>query len=147
MMIRKMEQKDSEAFVEMSNEFYHSDAVLHSIPESFIRKTFDELMAGSPYIDGYIFECDGEEAGYSLLSITYSNEAGGLVVWVEEIYILPKFQGRGIGKEYMDFIEEAYKGKAARIRLEVEEANERAINIYKNKGYKQLDYVQMYKGK
>ena len=146
-MIRKIELKDREAFVAMANEFYHSDAVLHSIPESNIEKTFDELMAGSPYIDGYIFECDGEKAGYSLLSITYSNEAGGLVVWVEEIYILPKFQGRGIGKEYMDFVEEAYKDKAARFRLEVEEENERAIKIYEKKGYRQLDYLQMYKGK
>lgn len=144
-LIRKIDIKDKDAFFCMSKEFYRSDAVLHTIPDENIRKTFDEMMSGSPYASAYIYEHNGESAGYSLLSFTYSNEAGGLVLWIEEVYILPKYQGHGFGKELLSYVENKYKNKVARIRLEVEESNHGAVKLYRKLGYERLDYSQMYK--
>lgn len=144
-MIRKIDEHDKEKFIAMSHEFYHSDAVLHTIPENYIRGTFDEILSGSPYADAYICEHNGEIAGYALLAFTYSNEAGGLVLWIEEVYILPQYQGNGLGKELLTFLETTYKGKVARIRLEVEDSNQRAVALYRKMGFENLDYSQMYK--
>lgn len=47
----------------------------------------DALDQKSPYVAAYIAEHQGAPAGYGLVSLTYSNEAGGLVVWLEELYI------------------------------------------------------------
>lgn len=145
MVIRKIDIKDKDKYVAMSKKFYNSDAVLHNIPDNNIHKTFDEIVSGSPYAEGYIYEHNGEIAGYSLLSTTYSNEAGGLILWIEEVYILPEFQGNGFGKDLMAFIEETYKNKVVRIRLEVEKSNRRAIKLYQKKGFTELNYLQMYK--
>lgn len=144
-MIRKISINDKEKYIAMAKEFYKSDAVLHNIPDENIYKTFDTIVSGSPFADAYIYEHNGDIAGYALLSLTYSNEAGGHVLWIEEVYILTEYQGHGFGKELFAFIEKAYKDKVVRIRLEVEEANHRAISLYERLGYTRLDYMQMYK--
>ncbi|HBR02944.1 MAG TPA: GNAT family N-acetyltransferase, partial [Ruminiclostridium sp.] len=98
-----------------------------------------------PYAEGYIFEYGGQIAGYALLSQTYSNEAGGLVLWIEEVYILPEYRRKGLGHEFFVFVEQRYKGMVARIRLEADKTNERAIELYRKLGFANLNYLQMYK--
>lgn len=146
-MIRKITPQDQAQFISLLDEFYHSPAVLHPIPSENYKKTFDEVIMGSPYADAYIFSVEDEVAGYALLSFTYSNEAGGLVMWLEELYIRPAFQGKGLGSEFFCYIHEHYDSKVARIRLEVEADNSGALNLYKRLGYEPLPYVQMYREK
>jgi ribosomal protein S18 acetylase RimI-like enzyme len=144
-VIRKVSLRDKEKYIAMSREFYHSDAVMRPIPDGNLYGTFDAVVSGSPYMDAYICEYDGKTAGYALLAITYSNEAGGLVLWLEELYILPQYRGRGLGKAVIEFVEEQYRTKVARFRLEVEGTNEKAISLYRKMKYARLEYQQMYK--
>ena len=144
-MIRKMIPADKDKYIAMSKEFYSSDAVLHDIPAENFRKTFEVIISDSPYADGYIFDHNGEIAGYALLSFTYSNEAGGLVLLIEEVYILPEYQGRGLGKEFLAFVEKTYRSEVALIRLEVEKTNKKALQLYKKVGFTNVDYIQLYK--
>jgi ribosomal protein S18 acetylase RimI-like enzyme len=92
-----------------------------------------------------MLECDGEPAGYGLTAKTFSQEAGGYVIWLEELYIREQFRSRGLGSEFFAYVEKKYAGQAARFRLEVEEDNVRAISLYKRLGYEALDYTQMIK--
>lgn len=48
---------------------------------------------GQPYAEAYLFEQDGQIAGYGTLAKTFSTEAGGLVIWLEEVYIRQEFRG------------------------------------------------------
>ena len=84
-------------------------------------------------------------AGYGLVSLTYSNEAGGLVVWLEELYIRDFARGFGLGTELIGYIENQYRDQAVRFRLEVEEENHAAVRLYRRKGYTSLPYAQMVK--
>lgn len=127
----------------MMDEFYHSDAVLHPIPASHYGRTVQELAKGSPYAKAYLFEHDGETAGYALLAVTWSNEAGGVTVWVEEVYVRPQFQGKGIGKAFFTFLHQAWEGKAVRFRLETEAENDGARRLYQRLGYEEFPYLQM----
>lgn len=61
-MIRNLAPSDRELYKTLISEFYSSPAVLHSIPESHIDKTFDELMRSDCYAECFIIECDGEPA-------------------------------------------------------------------------------------
>lgn len=143
-MIRKIEKRDKESFLSMAEAFYRSDAVLHPIPSSHMRKTFKILMEGSPFADAYIMETAGKAVGYILLGLTYSNEAGGMVLWIEELYVCPEYRGRGAGTSLLAYAEEKYMG-AARIRLEVEPDNGRAAELYQKLGFSKLSYLQMIK--
>jgi GNAT superfamily N-acetyltransferase len=142
-MIRKIENRDREIFIKMVKEFFDCEAVLHTIPLRNIEKTFTEVISGSPYAKAYIIEDNDETAGYGLISLTYSNEAGGMVVWIEELYILDKFRGIGLGKEFLDFIYREFAGKAKRIRLELVKGNKSAARLYRHKGYQPFEYLQM----
>ena len=145
-MIRRITEEDREVFIALSEEFYASPAVLHAVPREYHEAAFDELMRSGEYADGFIVEADERIVGFALTAKTYSRESGGKVLWLEELYILPEYRSRGLGREYFTFIEDyARKQGYARIRLEVEEENVRARALYGRLGYQPLEYCQMIK--
>lgn len=144
-MIRRIEEKDKAAYIEMATDFYSSNAVLHPVPAENFCRTFDEMMSSDRYAEGYVFELDGKTAGYALLAKTFSQEAGGIAVWVEELYIKPEFRSRGLGTTFFEFLENERTDDVKRIRLEVEIENEGAVKLYKRLGYDFLQYDQMIK--
>lgn len=146
-MIREVGKEDRQLFLDMTEEFYDSEAVLHPVPEFHRTALWEEMMRSDCYVKGYILETENGPAGYAQLSFTYSQEAGGKVVWLEELYVREGFRGHGLGKEFFAFLREEYEPKAARIRLEVEPENERARKLYESLGYRELPYLQMVKGK
>jgi len=142
--IRKIRPEDKEAFLSMSRDFYTSEAVLHNIPDEFHERCFAELMRSGDYARGYILECTGKLAGYALLSLSYSREAGGICTWIEELYVLPEYQGKGAAHIFFNWLEE--NCPAARYRLETEHDNARAKKLYTSLGYYPLEYEQFIKG-
>ncbi len=145
-MIRKIENKDRSVFLKLSNMFYDSAAVLHALPQKYHEDAFDELMRSDAYAQAFILEKDGKAVGYALNAETYSREAGGKVLWLEELFVLEEYRSCGIGREYFSYIEKyAFDNGFARIRLEVEDSNVRARSLYEFLGYRPLEYRQMYK--
>lgn len=138
---RTIEEKDKEMFFELSEEFYNSPAVIAPIKKEFHANAFDELMRSRDYLECYIIEYDGKTAGFGLLNFAYCHEAGGKIVWFEELYIREEFRSHGIGRKFFAFVEENHP--AMRYRLEVEKENERAVKLYKSLGYDFLEYDQM----
>lgn len=144
-MIRKFTENDKAIYLEMAKEFYHSDAVLHPVPDSYLERTMEEALRSDTYVQLYIFESDGEDAGYAMTAKTFSQEVGGYVLWIEEVYIREAFRSKGLGREFFAYVEEQRKSGVSRIRLEVERDNTRAISLYERLGYEVLEYVQMVK--
>ena len=106
----------------------------------------DELFRSDSLQRACLLEQDGETAGYGLLSLKYSHEAGGLELWVEELYVRPAFRGHGLGHEFFAWL----RGLSAaehirRIRLETEPENERAAALYARMGFSPLGYCQMFR--
>ncbi len=146
-MIRRLTENDRKIYIEMAREFYHSDAVLHPIPDEYFVRTVEEALRSDVYAEIFLFECDEEAAGYGMIAKTFSQEAGGYVWWIEEIYIREKFRSRGLGREFFRYLEDKKGKDVTRLRLEVEAENTRAVSLYERLGYEVLDYVQMVKDK
>ena len=138
MVFRKIEERDVATYTEMATAFYSSPAVLHSIPQKYIADTAREVLAGSPFADIYMFEKDGAVVGYGLLAYTHSQEAGGMVCWLEEIFVAPACRGEGVGGAFIEFIKKTVH--AARYRLEVEPDNTRVKALYHRHGFEPLLY-------
>lgn len=134
-MIREIKSDDKIDFIKMCMDFYNTDGVDHSIPVSNMEKTFNLLMEGLDFAKAYVCEKNNKTVGYILLALTYSNEAGGMVVWLDEIYVKPEFRSQGIGSELIDFVIEKYKNKISRFRLEITESNIGAKKLYLSKGF------------
>lgn len=143
-MIREITKDDREIFIELEEKFYNSEAVIHPVPKEYIINTYKEVISDSPYAKAYIIEKNNEIAGYSQISLTYSSEVGGLVVLIEELFILNEYRNLGLGSEFLNFIEKEFT-EAKRFRLEIEKANDGARRLYESKGFKKLEYIQMVK--
>jgi ribosomal protein S18 acetylase RimI-like enzyme len=141
--IRKIERKDKDIYCSMAKDFYESDAVLIHVGEDHFISAFEELMSSDTYLECFIFEWDGDVAGYALLAKTYSQEAGGIAVWIDELYVAPRFRGRGIGHEFFSYLYRTRPDSTRRFRLEVEKENEGAVKLYRSLGFSPLRYDQM----
>ena len=145
MQIRKMNLSDKKEVLAMMSEFYASPALLHHSPAHILEKDFDDCVSDLPFAEGYVFIKGDRIAGYSIISKGYSTEYGGISIMIEDWFVKSEYRGQGIGKQYFDYIEKAYRDIAVRIRLEVEPANFGAIKLYEKCGYENLPYKQMTK--
>lgn len=143
MRIRSIEPRDRDYFLSRNAAFYRSSACDHAIPPQNAERTFELLLHGTPYADCLIAEDDnGTPCGYCLLALTWSNEAGGLCVWLEEIMVDDEKRGKGVGSRMIAAVHEKYNA-AARYRLEVTDDNPRAAALYRLLGFEELPYRQM----
>lgn len=143
-MIRKVGPGDRDAYLKMAGEFYASDAVAHTLPARHFENTFAELMRSDEYAEAYLFETGGEAVGYALLAKTFSQEAGGLVVWVEELFVRPAFRGQGLARAFFALLGRRLPHGTARLRLEAEPGNRRAIGLYEKLGFARMPYVPLF---
>lgn len=82
----------------------------------------------------FIVADDGEAIAGLAFASTLDD---GKTVMLHQLYVRPGQQGRGIGGLLMDEIEAAFP-EAGAVRLEVEEANARAIAFYTAQGFSQV---------
>ena len=142
MVIRHLKEEDRKVFLEFCQDFYSGGAVLHAVDPDNFCCTFDACISGNPYTEGFLMEVEDRPAGYILVSHTWSNEVGGMVALLEELYFVPEFRGKGLGTEALEWFRKEYES-ARRLRLEVNRENEGAIRLYQRKGYHFLEYLQM----
>lgn len=148
-VIRTVTENDRDIIVDMMKDFYQSPACLHPVPEENFHRTIDQCIAGNPGARTVILEEQEEGAqpvtmGYANFSVSWNNEAGGIQIWFDELYMKDAARGKGYGTRVFQWLEEEYPG-LKRIRLEVTKENVRAISLYERLGYESLLYYQMYK--
>ena len=144
-MIRKFVPEDREDYIRFSTEFYNSSAGDKPVPREHFEQGFDEMMRSDVYVQGYMLVCDGNNVGYCVTMKTYSVEAGGITIWIDELFVLEEYRSKGLGRELFKYIEENGDKKLRRIRLEVELENGRAISLYKKMGFEPAPYDGMWK--
>ena len=143
MMLLDFKPEHEAEFYGMCLDFFSSPAVCHEIKEDDMKTTFDLAVKGSPYLRGLVMTDKDNILGYVLLSFTYSNEVGGMVVWIEELYVKEAYRNQGFGKQALDWIIKEYKETIKRFRLEVTEENKGAKKLYRSFGFDILPYEQM----
>ncbi|MBE6777274.1 MAG: GNAT family N-acetyltransferase [Ruminococcaceae bacterium] len=142
-IIRKIAQKDKAEVISMMTKFYESPCVATNGSSEIFNADLEACISDNPYLEGYVFESENDILGYAMLAKSFSTEYGKPCIWVEDLYIKEAFRGLGIGSRFFGFIEEKYKHTI--FRLEVEEENTRAINVYKKAGYDFMPYKEMKK--
>ena len=143
MTIRPLIPGDFEQVLSMMVTFYASDALLIHPEEAVLRKTLTDALSGTPYLEAFGFEVKGQLVGYGMVAMSYSTEAGGLCAWIEDIYIEPEHRSQGYGSSFLEFVWERYRSRVARVRLEAEPENTRAMAVYRKAGFEILGYTQL----
>ncbi|MBX3566932.1 MAG: GNAT family N-acetyltransferase [Rhizobiaceae bacterium] len=78
--------------------------------------------------------------GSAICGVAYGVVDGDIVT-LRQLYVKPALQGRGIGGMLLDEIESAFP-EGRRLRLEVDEANDKAIAFYLAQGFAKVGTTQ-----
>ncbi|MGZ3693482.1 MAG: GNAT family N-acetyltransferase [Bdellovibrionota bacterium] len=127
--------ENENSIIEMATAFHLEDG--HPLKASS-PDAIRTLLKGSDLGQIYLIEQLGQVIGYCALCFTMSLEFGGLVVILDDFFILKPHRGKGAGRAVMSQLNEiAAKKQAVQIFLEVENSNGRALNFYEKLGFKQ----------
>jgi GNAT superfamily N-acetyltransferase len=95
------------------------------LDDAFITRRFDLLIA----------EVDGSPAGYAVIFETYSTFLAQPKLYLEDLFVLPDFRGKGAGIALMKACaREAITRGCARMEWLVLDWNEKAIRFYEGHG-------------
>ena len=142
-MIRKMTAQDAPQILDMMRVFYASPAVLSNGSEEIFQNDVAECVSDSPYLEGYVFEEAGQLQGYAMVAKSFSTEFGKRCIWIEDLYVLPPYRSGGLGRGFLQHIQQLYPG--ALFRLEAEQENEGAVRLYERMGFEVLPYMELKK--
>jgi len=101
-----------------------------------------ELFRGAPARGlCLVLEEAGEVEGYALLVPYWSNELGGLICTIDEVYVAPGARGRGRASELVELLASGALGWGAPVALELEvsRANARGRALYVRSGFRPVE--------
>lgn len=134
--IDKLDLDEISLVMPMMKDFYEIDG--YPFDTETTRKNF-EIFVESPNL-GQCFILKNEErkvVGYMILNYLFSFEFGGMMCFLDELYIKPEAQGKKYGGKAVTFAQEfAQKQNLKMMFLEIENHNERAIHLYQKLGFK-----------
>lgn len=167
---RKMSRRDRDAVLGMMKDFYASEAVLSNGSEEIFNNDITACVTENPYLEGFVFieKVPVEEAkselpentsedetapetpavkenllGYAMIAHSFSTEYGRPCIWIEDLYLLETARGKGLASQFLEFLAEKYSDHI--MRLESENENEHAMEVYKRNGFSEMPYVEMYR--
>ncbi len=135
------EIKDSEVLQSMIFNFYRDSS--EEITEENIQKTIKRAISNPEQLQIYIFKHKGNTIGYAILPSFWSNEYGGLVLMIDELYIIYTHRNKGVATYFVHQISQ--KEGYVQLNLEVLPKNTSALRLYKKLGFEQIDRIFMKK--
>jgi ribosomal protein S18 acetylase RimI-like enzyme len=75
----------------------------------------------------------------------WSNEMGGNVAFVDELYVMPGARRRGIARGLFEFVERERLFGAVAVALEVSPGNEGAWKLYESLGFEKRPFASVVK--
>lgn len=122
---------------------YREDPDGEIMDEEKIDKTIRELNRYPEKGTIYIFENEDGIIGYALVIFYWSNEFGGNLLNIDELYVYPTWRNKGIATKFFEFLFDIYERKVSGFCLEVTQSNRRALDYYKRIGFKEKDNINM----
>ena len=121
-------------FREMVFALYYEDPEGLPITEEKIVRTADESLLRPEKVRIIMIRSGGINVGYGLLTFCWSNEYGGDVVRMDEVYVRPEWRGKRAGASFIEYVLETYKD-AALFEVETTSSNEGAMRLYLDCGF------------
>lgn len=135
--IRRVSQEDLEAFVEAYMRAYAEFTEYKYHTRAEVKNYFKWLYKRDKE-GGFVAEDEGKAIGFAFGDGNWINSNGEKVLEIHEVFVLPEYRGKGIGKALMLKLLEYGKERGLKeAELWVGEKNERAIKFYKKLGFKE----------
>jgi len=106
--------------------------ILSNTPERLEQQLFDHRW---PEVECRVAEFGGELVGYALFFGCYSSFRGQPVIWLEDLYVMERCRGEGVGRALMrELAGLARERGCARLSWDVLDWNQPSIDFYERLG-------------
>ena len=136
-MWRLAEPGEDDSLVEMCLQLYDEDPGILPVRPENIRATLRALRREPCRGRAVVLEVEGQLSGYALLIAFWSNELGGDICEVDELFVVPERRNQGHGKSLFEAISQGdlWPTPIAGIALGVTPDNVRARRLYERLGF------------
>ena len=141
---RKATEKDTPVILHFIRELAKYESLEQEVvaTEESLEKT---LFGDRPYAEVVLAEADGKQAGFVLFFHNYSTFLAKPGIYIEDLYVMPEYRGRGLGKGLLAFIASlAVKRGCGRVEWWVLNWNP-ARKFYENIGAKAMNEWVVYR--
>ncbi len=126
---------DLELLVGFMRVFYELEHIRFDEPVA--RAALTELLTDERLGRVWLIAAAGEPAGYIVLTYGFSLEYHGRDALLDELFIVERWRGRGIGRHALEFLTGFCRAEGLRaVHLAVDHMNEHAAHVYRQFGFK-----------
>jgi len=133
---RQYKTRDQKIVTELIKQLYKEDPGDQPASNKHIQKTLTILPKHKDKGTILIFELGKQLIGYSILINYWSNEFGGNIVFIDELFIKKEFRGQGIGTNFIKYLMKNKFGNSVLLQIEVTPNNKKAKKLYEKLGFK-----------
>jgi GNAT superfamily N-acetyltransferase len=138
-MWRLATPSDDETIVSMCMALNGEDPGPAPVSPDQVRRTLAKLREQPKRGRAVVYDVDGSRIGYALLISFWSNELGGEVCAIDELFVAPDHRGNGIATALFARLANGeqllWPDKPVALALEVSPRNERARALYERLGF------------
>jgi len=132
---RACEMGDRRVVADMILALYQEDPSLKLITRKSIDETFESFQEHPDRGTVMAIEHENEIIGYAILANFWSNEFGGNIVIIDELFVQKKYRGKGVATNFLKYLRDTKFGNSVALQLEVTPDNTRARKLYESLGF------------
>ncbi len=116
-------------------------------PDAGAKKRLEhDLFCPRPRLEAYLAAADGRTVGYAFAFETYSSFLALPTWYLEDLFVLPDFRGKGIGSAlFRAMVSEAHRRGCGRMEWTVLDWNRLAIDFYRRLGSTHMKEWQLFR--
>ncbi|RNB90414.1 GNAT family N-acetyltransferase [Brevibacillus fluminis] len=143
--LRDYMDADYHEFLEMVSSLYSEDLEGQPMNSTKVTSTINECKKNPQKVRIVILINNNEIIGYSILVYFWSNEYGGNILFIDELYVKEDSRSRGIGAYFLNCIEKM--DNIVALQLEANTSNKRVLDYYTRLGFEVVGNTQLIKNK
>ncbi|MBD2606374.1 GNAT family N-acetyltransferase [Scytonema hofmannii FACHB-248] len=138
LILRFAEPADCAVLFELIQALAEYEKLSHAVTGN--AESLKEHLFGTKYIEAILAEYAGQAAGFALFFHNYSTFLTKPGIYLEDLFVLPKYRRKGIGKALLTKLAQiAVERNCGRLEWSVLDWNEPAIAFYRSMGASILD--------
>ncbi len=144
-VVKKAEATDAALVEVLIRELARAEEFPHEVTVS-VDDLEKNLFGENPAAEVLLFYQDDTPAGFAVYYETFATTTGRRGLHLDDLYIRPEFQGRGIGKKALGVLASIAKERGCgRFEWWALKWNQRAIDLYENIGAHKMKELRIFR--
>lgn len=132
--MRLVTASDVPDLVALMQEFYAESSF--PLDRDWAARAFSDLIAEPSRGAVWLMEVDSAVAGHVVLSVRFAMEFGGLIGYVDDLFVRPAYRRRGAARAGLEaLVAECRRRRCRSMHVEVDPGNAAACSLYRRFGF------------